>query len=171
MKQIENDTPNTEISASPSLFIELQQLIISSKSKLASHVNSAISQLYWQIGKQINDELLKQKRADYGKQIVKSLSEKLTEEFGKGFNYSALTRMQKFYLSFSEYEIVATLSQQLSWSHFILLLAIKNQQAQDFYAHMSATEHWSIGACALYAVVLILCCLNALHFQINPKRW
>lgn len=131
-------------SASQSLLIELQQLIINSKSKLSRQVNSAISLLYWQIGKQINDEILKQKRADYGQEIIKELSKKLSQEFGKGFQEKSLRRMIQFQMQFSDLEIVATLSRQLSWSHFVLLLPIKNQQAQAFYAYMSATDHWSV---------------------------
>ena len=131
-------------SASQSLFIELQQLIINSKSKLSRQVNSAISLLYWQIGKQINDEILKQKRAGYGQKIIKELSKKLSQEFGKGFQEKSLRRMIQFQMQFSDLEIVATLSRQLSWSHFVLLLSIKNRQTQAFYAHMSATEHWSV---------------------------
>ena len=82
------------------------------------------------MGKQINNELLQQQRAGYGQEIVKALSKKLSQEFGKGFNYSALTRMQKFYNTFVDETIVATLSQQLSWSHIILLLPIKEPLAQ-----------------------------------------
>lgn len=114
--------------ASQQLFIELQQLITTAKKQVNSQVNAALTQLYWQIGKQINNELLQQQRAGYGQEIVKALSKKLTDEFGKGFNYSALTRMQKFYNTFVDETKVATLSQLLSWSHIILLLPIKQLQ-------------------------------------------
>jgi len=130
--------------ASNTLFVELQRLITHAKKQLNSQVNAALTQLYWQVGKQIHNELLQQQRAEYGQAIVKSLAVKLSAEFGKGFNYSALTRMHKFYTLFTDETKVATLSQQLSWSHFILLLPIKDPLAQEFYAQMSATEHWSV---------------------------
>jgi predicted nuclease of restriction endonuclease-like (RecB) superfamily len=130
--------------ASQQLFVDLQQLIINAKKQVNSQVNAALTLLYWQIGKQINNEILQQQRASYGQQIVKALSQKLSQEFGKGFNYSALTRMQKFYNAFSDETKVATLSQQLSWSHIVLLLPIKDSLAQEFYAQMSAAEHWSV---------------------------
>jgi predicted nuclease of restriction endonuclease-like (RecB) superfamily len=129
---------------SEQLFTRLQSLITAAKKQVASQVNAALTQLYWHIGKQINNELLQQQRAEYGQAIVKVLSGKLTDEFGKGFNYSALTRMQKFYNAFSDETKVATLSQQLSWSHIVLLLPIKDPLAQGFYAQMSASEHWSV---------------------------
>lgn len=126
------------------LFSTLHSLICNAKKQVTNQVNSALTQLYWHIGKQIQHELLQQQRAEYGQAIVKALSRKLTDEFGKGFNYSALTRMQKFYNAFSEQTKVATLSQQLSWSHIVLLLPIKETLAQEFYAQMSASEQWSV---------------------------
>jgi len=130
--------------AANQLFVELQQLIINTKKQVSSQVNSALTQLYWYIGKQINNELLKDQRAQYGQAIVKMLSKKLTLEFGKGFQEKSLRRMIQFHQVFTEFEIVATVSRQLSWSHFILLLPIKDPLAQEFYMHMSATEHWSV---------------------------
>ena len=64
------------------------------------------------------EEILQGERAEYGKQIVATLSQQLTSEYGRGFSYSALTRMVKFAEVFHDPEIVATLSRQLSWSHF-----------------------------------------------------
>jgi len=126
------------------LFAELQQLIISSKQQVTSQVNSALTQLYWHIGKQINNELLKQQRADYGQEIVKAIGHKLSQEFGSGFQEKNLRRMLQFHSAFTQFEIVATLSRQLSWSHFVVLLPIKDSLAQEFYAQMSVTEHWSV---------------------------
>ncbi len=124
--------------AANQLFVELQQLIIKTKKQVSSQVNSALTQLYWYIGKQINNELLKDQRAQYGQAIVKMLSKKLTLEFGKGFQEKSLRRMIQFHQVFTEFEIVATVSRQLSWSHFILLLPIKDPLAQEFYLHIKA---------------------------------
>jgi len=130
--------------ASQQLFEQLQQLIANTKQQLNSQVNSALTQLYWHIGKHIHNELLQQQRAEYGQAIIKALAVKLSAEFGKGFQEKNLRRMMQFYTVFTDIEIVATLSRQLSWSHFILLLPIKDTLAQEFYAQMSTNEHWSV---------------------------
>lgn len=92
---------------------------------MASAVNAGLTKLYWEIGKRIHKEILKGDRADYGKQILATLSQALSQSYGSGFSYSALTRMVKFYESFQDEKIVAALSQQLSWSHCSELLPFK----------------------------------------------
>ncbi len=99
---------------------------------------------YWHIGKRIQTQLLQGDRAEYGKQTIKHLSRQLTQDFGKGFTYSSLTRMVKFYEQFPDSAIVATLSQQLSWSHFVELIKINNSIKREFYAKMSSSENWPV---------------------------
>lgn len=89
---------------------------------VATTVNAALSTLYWQIGKRINQEILKGGKANYGKEILATLSQQLSREYGNGFSYSAFTRMVQFFEAFPDARIVATLSQTLSWSHFRLEL-------------------------------------------------
>ena len=72
------------------------------------------------------------------------MSQQLTKEFGKGFTYSSLTRMVKFYDYFQDISIIATLSQQLSWSHFIELIKIDDNIKRDFYTKMSCSENWTV---------------------------
>lgn len=100
--------------------------------------------LYWRIGKRIQMEVLQHARAEYGKGILATLSQELSAEFGPGYSYSALTRMVKFAEVFPEGEIVATLSQQLSWSHFRQLLPLDQPLQRDFYAEMCRVERWSV---------------------------
>lgn len=76
-------------------------------------VNTSVISLYWNIGKKLSEEVLQGKKAEYGKNIIGDLSERLTAEYGKGFEKSSVFKMVKFYQEFSEYEKVATLSQQL----------------------------------------------------------
>lgn len=99
-------------------------MIEEARSAVAVAVNTGLTMLYWRLGKRISDEILKGTRADYGKKILATLSQELTRDYGNGFSYSALTRMAKFADSFPEREIVATLSQQLSWSHFRKLVPL-----------------------------------------------
>ena len=96
------------------------------------------------IGKPIQMEVIKYKRAEYGRRIIATLSQELSAEFGRGYSYSALTRMVKFAEVFSEGEIVATLSQQLSWSHFMEILPLDQPLQRDFYAEMCRVERWSV---------------------------
>ncbi|MDO9463998.1 MAG: PDDEXK nuclease domain-containing protein [bacterium] len=126
------------------LYTDVKKLIESARTAVAQTINVGLTMLYWNIGKRINDEILKNKRADYGKQIFSTLSHKLTEEYGKGFSRSALTRMCLFNEKFPDLKIVATLSHKLSWSHFIEILPLSNELQQDFYAQMCRIEQWSV---------------------------
>ena len=126
------------------LFIEIKGIIESAKQTLSIQVNSTLSLMYWQIGKLIAEEILAGERAEYGKKIIASLSQQLTQVYGKGFSYSALTRMARFADVFSDPEIVATLSQQLSWSHFLKLIPISDSLEREFYAQMCRVEKWSV---------------------------
>jgi predicted nuclease of restriction endonuclease-like (RecB) superfamily len=107
-----------------------------------SFANSTLTALFWQVGCRINQDILKQKRADYGKQIVVTLARQLTEKYGSNFELKNLHRMIQFADQFSDFEIVVPLARQLSWSHFITLLPIKNWDAKLYYANNSITEGW-----------------------------
>lgn len=124
---------------------DIQHLIEQSHERVTSYVNSTMTLLYWLIGQRIQQELLTEEgRAAYGKQILATLSQELTLRYGKGFNESSLNRMVKFASLFPDQEKVATLSQQLSWSHWLLLLPLANEQQRDFYAQLCAIELWSV---------------------------
>jgi len=101
-------------------------------------------QLYWQIGTRIRTEVLKNERADYGKQICLTLSNKLVLEFGRGFSMPNLFKMLQFAEFFSDFQIVSTLSRQLSWSHFTELIREKDPLKREFYAEMCRVENWSV---------------------------
>lgn len=126
------------------LLAELAFLIEKGKNEAVAQVNRLLTLTYWQIGKKINEHILKNKRAEYGKQIVASLSAKLTAKFGKGFNGRNLRRMMLFSEVFPDFDIVATLSPQLSWSHFTILIALKSREAILFYADKITKERWSV---------------------------
>ena len=119
-------------------------MIEDARSAVAQTVNAGLTMLYWNIGKRINDEILKNKRAGYGKQIVATLSRQLENEYGKGFSAKNIRRMIQFYGVFPDFEIVASLMRQLSWTHFILFIPIKNDIEREFYAQMCRIEKWSV---------------------------
>lgn len=126
------------------LFQELSLLIDQSKQRVVSAVNNTLTMLFWHIGEKINTHVLRHKRAEYGKQIVVTLSRQLVDTYGKNFEEKNLRRMMQFAEQFTDIKIVVTLSRQLSWSHFLVLIPIKNREAKKFYAEMSAKERWGV---------------------------
>ena len=126
------------------LLFDLTQLIEQAQRKVVIQINSGVSMLFWQVGKRISEHILQNQRAEYGKEIVVTLSRELKNKYGRNFEERNLRRMIQFAEIFSDFEIVATLSPQLSWSHFITLLPIKNDEARFFYAKKIAEESWSV---------------------------
>jgi Uncharacterized conserved protein len=119
------------------LFEEISSLIEQSKHTIYSQANSTTVLLFWKIGQRVNCEVLNNKRADYGKQIVVTLSRQLTEKYGRSFEEKNLRRMLQFAEQFFDESIVVTLSRHLSWSHFLALIPLKSEDAKMFYAQES----------------------------------
>ena len=126
------------------LLHDLRRLIEETRSTVATTVNTALTMLYWRVGKRINKEILKGKRATYGAEILPTLSAKLVPLYGEGFSARNLARMIRFAECFQYEEIVVTLIRQLSWSHFVEILSVKDSLARDFYAEMCRMEYWSV---------------------------
>ena len=99
------------------LFGEIKNLITSAKQRAAVAVNAELSLLYWQVGERINTEVLKGERADYGKQVVASLSRQLTAAFGKGWGVKQLLHCCRFAETFPALEKLSALRRELSWTH------------------------------------------------------
>ncbi len=104
------------IAPTRSLLTDIRGLIVEARGQTARAVNTALVGLYWRIGKRIREDVLDEKRAEYGEQIVQTLSAQLAAEYGRGFSRYNLSRMLKMAEYFPDAAIVATLSQQLSWS-------------------------------------------------------
>ena len=126
------------------LLSDLRALIQSARQRIATVANSTTTLLFWNVGRRLLRENLEQGRAAYGKQILATVSQELMAEFGAGFSYTALTRMARFAEWMTDDQILASLSQELSWSHFIELLPIKDPLARDFYAEMCRIERWDV---------------------------
>lgn len=92
------------------LLVELRSLIEAARTHVAQTANATLTMLYWRVGQRIRREVLNDQRSGYGEEILPTLSAKLVQDYGKGFNYSALTRMVKFAEAFPDEAIVATLS-------------------------------------------------------------
>jgi len=131
--------------SSNSLHAELRALIASSRQRLAGAVNAELTRLYWSVGHRLRTEVLGgADRAKYGDQLISRVGDQLAQEFGRGFEAKNLRRMVQFAQTFPLPEIVATLSRQLSWSHFVNLLPLKTEPARQFYASQAASNTWSV---------------------------
>jgi len=126
------------------LIVEIRQLIEQSRQKVAKAVNSEISMLYWHIGKRINSDILNNKRAKYGKQIVATLSQQLTQEYGRGWGEKQLRHCIRFAETFPDEKIVYTLCRQLSWSHIRLIMFMEDAVKRNFYTEICKLEHLSV---------------------------
>ena len=126
------------------IFEDVTLLIEQSKSFVQVEVNSVLTLLFWKIGRRISEEILQNKRASYGAEVMLSLSKKLVKQHGRNFEEKNLRRMLQFADVFKEEKIVVTVSRQLSWSHILVLLPIKNKDAQYFYAEQSGNQSWSV---------------------------
>ncbi len=129
---------NNEIN---NIFNAIKQLVINSKNKVYSAVNTEMLNLYWNIGKAIMEIQQGDERANYGDAVLEKLSEKLTAEFGKGFSKRNLERMRKFYIYFP---IATTVSSQLSWSHYLEIIKIEEKYKRNFYIKETINARWSV---------------------------
>ena len=125
--------------------VEIKQILTQARQKSYQAINSAMVEAYWLIGKRIVEEEQNGKeRADYGKEIIKNISEQMTLEFGKGFSKRTIWEIRQFYTTFPEFSIVRTLSAQLSWSHFQRIAKVQNEQARLYYLKEAAANNWSV---------------------------
>ena len=126
------------------LYTRVLALIHQSREKVYKMVNTELTLLNWQIGHLINHSILQESRANYGEQIVATLSRKLSHQFGSGYTRSSLMRMIAFSKIFTSSKIVATLSRQLGWSHFVELVSITDDAKRNFYMQNCLHERWSV---------------------------
>ncbi|MCO5278722.1 MAG: PDDEXK nuclease domain-containing protein [Saprospiraceae bacterium] len=125
--------------------VEIKQILAQARQKSYQAVNSAMVEAYWLIGKRIVEEEQNGKeRADYGKEIIKNISNEMTLEFGKGFSKRTVWEIRQFYTTFPDFSIVRTLSAQLSWSHFQRIAKVQNEKARIYYLKEAAANNWSV---------------------------
>ena len=126
------------------LLSDIKTLIEESKQQVAVTVNATMSMLYWNIGHKINEEILGTKRAEYGKQIVSTLSRQLKTEYGDSFSEKNLRRMMQFAEIFSDKSIVVSLIRQLTWTHLLAVIPMNDPLKRMFYIEMCKIEKWSV---------------------------
>jgi len=126
------------------LITDLKELVDKTRSQVAVQVNSAMVVLYWKIGQRINEHVLDNKRAEYGKEVILQISQHLTVEFGGSFSEKNIRKMMQFASIFDNFEIVASAMRQLSWTHFLLLIPISQETKRNFYLEFCKIENWSV---------------------------
>ncbi len=141
-------TRRKESIASPTapsaLLGDIRALIEAARKRAASAVNSELSMLYWRIGQRIHTQVLEGRRADYGEEVVSTLAVQLVKEYGGSFSVKNLRRMVQFAVAYPDERIVVSLIRQLSWTHFIALIPLKDPLMRDYYAQMASAERWSV---------------------------
>ena len=139
----------TKASAKPArpagagLLAEVRGLILAARERVARAVDSGLITLYWHIGRRVHQDILKEKRAEYGAKIVSALGTQLSREFGRGFNARNIFRMVRFAEVFPDERIVSALRTQLGWTHFRMIIPMDDELKRDFYAEMCRIERWS----------------------------
>ena len=124
-----------------SIFDNIKDLIINSRNNIYNTVNIEMLHLYWNIGRIIMEIQQGNERAGYGDAVVNKLSQRLTNEFGRGFSKKNLERMRNFYICFP---IATTVSSQLSWSHYLELIKINEEPKREFYIKEAINSNWSV---------------------------
>ena len=133
----------TRIEKKKDIFYKISELIEQARKKVAVTINQEMVLLYWNIGKTIKEEIIKSDRAEYGKQIVNSLSSLLTERYGRGYSSFNLWLMIKFYNNYPILESVIKEFKGLSWTHIINIIPIKGKLKRKFYSPLCLKERWS----------------------------
>lgn len=136
MNSIDNKNVETQ------LFSQISVILKQSKKDISNKNNSVIT--FWKIGNVVNNNLLQNKRAVYGTKIIVTLSRQLMNKYGRDYEEKNFRRMLQFAERFPDFEKVVTLSQKLSWSHFLVLIPIKNDAEKEFYAQEAAAESWGV---------------------------
>jgi len=130
--------------APAALLVDIRDLIEASRERAASAVNSELTMLYWSIGLRIHTQILEGRRAEYGEEVVSNLAAQLVNEYGNSFSVKNLRRMVQFATTFPDKNIVVSLIRQLSWTHFIALIPLKDPLQRDYYAQIASAERWSV---------------------------
>lgn len=133
-----------DIELKKDIYEEIRGLLKSARENIVSTINSTMAKTYFLIGKRIvEEEQNGEKRAEYGEELVKNLSLKLTKEFGKGFSKRNLWQMKQFYLAYSKVQTVSA-QFKLSWSHYLILMRMENLDERNFYEIEAIENNWSL---------------------------
>ena len=121
---------------SDSLYKGVTEIIDNARQEVVVYVNKHSDIMFWHIGRNINEDMGYKQCSAYGNKILATLSQRLTARYGKGYTYTAVTRMMKVARYYSDEEMFATVSQTLTWSHFLELVTIEDNNKRLFYQQM-----------------------------------
>lgn len=124
-----------------SAYVVARNSVINAQRKVYTAVNNSMVQAYWEIGEQIYKACGENDRAEYGKGLIKYIADKLTREFGKGFDERNLRKMRQFYCA---YPIRDSLSPELSWTHYRRLIRVEDEKIRRFYTEECVKSSWSV---------------------------
>ena len=134
-------TKDTSQPTTQRIYLQIREVLILARSRALRAVNTEMVACYWQIGRLIvEEEQQGGRRAEYGKQLIRDLSQRLSKEFGKGFDRTNLQHMRAFYLGYSNCD---ALRRELSWTHYRLLLRLEKPEARGFYEAEAVNSRWS----------------------------
>ena len=133
---MENNLLNNE-----ALVNEIASIITNARNNVAKQVNNELLNAYWNIGRVIVEDELKNNRGEYGKKQLLAISKNLTNKFGKGFSQSNLYNMKMFY---TKYPIFQSVTGKLSWTHYCELLYISDDDKRSFYEKEAINANWSV---------------------------
>lgn len=147
MKKCRFDVENCALAApaivvGSSLVADIRKLILEAQNRAAVTLNAEAVMLYWSIGRRIKVDLMKNRRAGYGEKVQKTVSDKLTAEFGAGWGLRKIQHCVRSADVFSEEQIVSAVRSQLGWTHIKLIMAEKDALKREFYLSLCALEHW-----------------------------
>ena len=125
------------------LLADVREMILSARVQVARAVDAGLVTLYWNVGRRIRQDILKEKRADYGERIVSAMGRELGMEFGRGFSEKSIRHMIRFAEAFPDQQIVSALRRQLTWTHFRSLIYLDDPLKREFYGEMCRLENWS----------------------------
>jgi predicted nuclease of restriction endonuclease-like (RecB) superfamily len=141
---IPGKSSTTQVALPDGLLRDLRLMIDQTRKSIASTINTTLAMSYWKVGNRIRKETLQGGRAEYGREIVVTLSRQLAADYGNSFSNKNLRRMIQFAEVFPDEQIVVSLIRQLTWTHFIALIPIKDPIKRDFYAEMCRIEQWNV---------------------------
>lgn len=124
------------------LYDDVCHIIDGARNRIATYLNTEVCMTNWYVGKRIKEDVLYNQRAEYGKQVLKNLSARLTEKYGSGWGYDKLQHCVRAAYTFSEEEIMYATRTQLNWTHLRTLMSVKDPLERQFYAHMCSMERW-----------------------------
>jgi hypothetical protein len=123
------------------LYQRVKEIIYNAKNKAYQTINLEMVQAYWNVGREIAEEEQRGKsRADYGKHLIEEISNRLTKEYGKGFDQTNVWNMRKFYQT---YPILDAVRRELSWTHYRLLMRVDKKNVREFYTTEAIEGNWS----------------------------